>query len=159
VLEELDRINTNLTVPCSGAPEGSERVQLGVAVVHKMRPTGESTGQEAVAFAEGLFHECECTAALYMYGTKYVRGGGGEAFLMRHTHHIRLPASPPHGTQQGTSAQVEAVRQGPSSSSQAPITSCTSPEAVGWNNISRTIGSMRWGFQAGAVDLINQTIG
>jgi hypothetical protein len=56
--EALDRINADVTAPCPSHASGEERVQLAVALTHKLRRTGYDVMEEAEAFARALHDEC-----------------------------------------------------------------------------------------------------
>ncbi len=64
VHEALDRINADVTVPCAHVAGGEERVQLAVALTHKLRRTGYDVMEEAEGFARALHNECACSTQM-----------------------------------------------------------------------------------------------
>jgi hypothetical protein len=60
VHEALDHVNADVRTPCAAVPGGEERVQLVVALAHKLRRTRYDVMEEAEGFARALHDECAC---------------------------------------------------------------------------------------------------
>jgi len=128
VHEALDRINADVTVPCAHVAGGEERVQLAVALTHKLRRTGYDVMEEAEGFARALHNECACSTQ--MNGCRPQRSVHRLAGWL-------TPAPNPilhlQKQQQGASAPRPA-RRARSSSSRAWTGPCTSRGAAGWRS-------------------------